>query len=101
MYSRRYLKKNRLGREPLSKYLGIANAMPGLIFVQGTFWGLISSVRPDVWESYYWTEFWVSKWVGLDNKVASNCFKRTLNSPRAYTLEGTFTEFTVFDYRAF
>ena len=36
--------------------------------------------------AYYWKEFCVSKWVGLDNKTPST------NSPWAYTWEGLLSE---------
>ena len=36
--------------------------------------------------AYYWKEFCVSKWVGLDNKTAST------NSPWAYIREGLLSE---------
>ena len=36
--------------------------------------------------AYYWKEFWVSKWVKLDNKTAST------NIPWAYIWEGLLSE---------
>ena len=36
--------------------------------------------------AYYWKEFYFSKWLGLDNKIAST------NSPWAYIWEGLLSE---------
>ena len=46
--------------------------------------------------AYYWKEFCVSKWVGLDNKKAWNITKRaktaSTNSPWAYIRKGLLSE---------
>ena len=47
--------------------------------------------------AYYWKEFCVSKWVGLDNKNSLKHYKNNLrqlalNSPWAYTQEGLLLE---------
>ena len=53
--------------EPL-KYRKIPIISPGLIFVQKAFLlGLVSG-EFIFGGGYYWMEFCVSKWVGLDNK---------------------------------
>ena len=41
---------------------------PELIFVQKAFLLGLFSGEPTFGEAYYWREFCVSKWVGLDNK---------------------------------
>ena len=59
---------------------------PGLIFVQkAVLLGLFSG-ELILGGAYYWKEFCVSKWVGLDNKTAST------NSPWAYIWEGLLSE---------
>ena len=58
----------------------------GLIFVQkAVFLGLFLG-ELIFGGAYYWKEFCVSKWVGLDNKTAST------NSPWAYICEGLSSE---------
>ena len=59
---------------------------PGLIFVQkavllGLFLGELIFGR-----AYYWKEFCISNWVGLDNKTAGT------NSPWGYIWEGLLSE---------
>ena len=59
---------------------------PGLIFVQkAVLLGLFSG-ELIFGGAYYWKEFCVSNWVGLDNKTAST------NSPWAYIWEGLLSE---------
>ena len=62
---------------------------PGLIFVQkAVLLGLFS--RELIFgEAYYWKEFCISKWVGLDNK---NSLKQLaiVNNPWPYVREGFF-----------
>ena len=50
---------------------------PGLIFVQKALLVGLCSGELIFGGAYYWTEFYVSKWVGLDNK---NNLKHTDNS---------------------
>ena len=54
-------------------YRKIPIISPGLIFVQKVFFlvGLFSG-ELIFGGAYYWKEFCVSKWVGLDNKTALN-----------------------------
>ena len=59
---------------------------PGLIFVQKAFKLGLFSGELIFGGAYYWKEFCVSKWVGLDNKTAST------NSPSAYIWEGLLSE---------
>ena len=63
---------------------------PGLIFVENAvFVGLIFG------GAYYWKEFYISKWVGLENKHSLKHYKNSLkqlktantNSPWAYVRE--------------
>ena len=53
----------------LTRYRKIPIISPGLIFVQKAFLvGLFSGELIFGGAQYYWKEFRVSKWVGLDNK---------------------------------
>ena len=52
-----------------------------MLFCWGYFRGSLFSKG-----AYYWKEFYVSKWVKLDNKTAST------NSPWAYIWEGLLSE---------
>ena len=59
---------------------------PGLIFVEeAVLLGLFSG-KLIFGGAYYWKEFCISKWVGLDNKTAST------NSPWDYIWEGLLWE---------
>ena len=70
----------------LSNYRKIPIISPGLIFVQKAFLLVLFSGEPIFGGAYYWKEFCVSKWVGLDNKTANT------NSPRAYIWEALLSE---------
>ena len=59
---------------------------PGLVFVQKALLLGLFSGELIFGGAYYWKEFCVSKWVGLDNKTAST------NSPWAYIWEGLLSE---------
>ena len=84
------------------KYRKIPIISPGLIFVQKAF-------LLDLWSgelifefggAYYWREFCVSKWVGLDNKNSFKHYENSLeqletastNSPLAYIQGGLLSE---------
>ena len=43
---------------------------PGLIFVKKASMVRLFSGELIFKGAYYWREFWVSKWVGLDNKMS-------------------------------
>ena len=62
----------RLGREMSeihrSEYREIPIISPGLMFVQKTFLRGLFSGELIFGGAYYWKEFCVSKWVGLDDK---------------------------------
>ena len=73
------------------KYCKILIISPGLMFVQkafllGSFWGELIFGG-----AYYWKEFCISRWVGLDNKNSLKHFENSLkqlktastSSPRA------------------
>ena len=73
---------------------------PGLIFVQkAVLLGLFSGGLI-FGGAYYWKEFFVSKWVGLDNKNSLKRYENSLkqlktastNSPWAYIREGLVSE---------
>ena len=69
-----------------TKYRKIPIISPGLIFVQkAVLLGLFSG-ELIFGGAYYWREFCVSKWVGLDNKTANT------NGPWAYTWVGLISE---------
>ena len=53
---------------PLYKYRKILIISPGLIFVQKAFLVGLFSGELIFGGAYYWREFYISKWVGLDNK---------------------------------
>ena len=53
---------------PTNIYRKISIISPGLIFVQMTFLLGLFSGELIFRGAYYWKEFCVSKWVGLDNK---------------------------------
>ena len=92
MYSDDKLNDSCCAKRILKRYREIRIISPGLIFVQkavllGSFAGELIFGR-----AYYWKEFCVSKWVGLDNKNSlkpyENCLKHlktaSTNSPWAY-----------------
>ena len=73
------------------KYLKIPIISPGLIFVQkavllGLFLGELIFGG-----AYYWKEFCVSKWVGLDNKTATTSCKivETLSVKNDFFMKNT------------
>ena len=71
-------------------YRKIPIISPGLIFVQKALVLGLFSGELIFGGAYYWKEFCVSKWVGLDNK---NSLKTaTTNSPWAYLREGLLSE---------
>ena len=69
---------------------------PGLIFVQKAFLLGLFSGELIFGGAYYWKEFCVSKWVGLDNKNSVKHYENSLKtiktsnpiSPWAYIREG-------------
>ena len=63
-------------------YRKIPIISPGLIFVQKAVLLSLFSGELIFGGAYYWKEFCISKWVGLDNKTAST------NSLRGYNWEG-------------
>ena len=68
------------------QYRKIPIISPGLIFVQkAVFMGLFSG-ELIFGGAYYWKVFCVSKWVGLDDKIAGT------NSRWTYILEGLLAE---------
>ena len=83
-----------------SRYRKIPIISPGLIFVQkAVFLGLFSG-ELIFGGAYYWKEFCVSNWVGLENKNSLKHYENSLkqlktastNSPRAYIWEGVLSE---------
>ena len=50
------------------KYCKIPIISPGLIFAQKTFFVGLFLGKLIIGGAYYWREFCISKWVGLDNK---------------------------------
>ena len=82
------------------KYRKIPIISPGLIFVQKAFLVGVFSGGLIFGGAYYWKEFCVSKWVGLDNKNSLKHYKNSLkqlkiaitNSPWAYIREGLLSE---------
>ena len=76
-----------LNSEVLISYRKIPIISPGLIFVQKAFFLGLFSGELIFGGAYYWKEFCVSKWVGLDNK---NSLKHYENSLKllALTLHG-------------
>ena len=73
---------------------------PGLIFVQTAFLRGLFSRELIFGGAYYWKEFCVSNWVGLDNKNSLKHYENSLkqlntastNSPWANILEGLLSE---------
>ena len=55
-------------RNKPSLYRKIPIIIPGLIFVQKSFLLGLFSGEPILGGAYYWKEFCVSKWIGLDSK---------------------------------
>ena len=85
-----------------ASYRKVSIVSPGLIFVQkAVLLGLVLG-ELIIREAYYWKEFCVSKWVGLDNKnslkhlVYENSLKHlktdSTNSRWAYIREGLLPE---------
>ena len=76
-----------LGFLSSSNYRKIPIISPGLIFFQKAFLLGLFSGELIFGRAYYWMEFCVSKWVGLDNK---NCLKHYENSLKqlALTIHG-------------
>ena len=81
-------------------YRKIPIISPGIIFVQKVFLlGLFSGELING-GAYYWKEFCVSKWVGLDNKNSLKHYENSLkqlktanrNRPWAYIREGILSE---------
>ena len=64
------------------KYRKIPIISPGLIFVQKAF--LLGSFSGELifGGAYYWKEFCVSKWVGLDNKNSLKHYENSLKQLR-------------------
>ena len=60
-----------------TKFRKIPIISPGLIFVQKAFLLGLFSGEPIFGGAYYWREFYVSKWVGLDDE---NSLKHYANS---------------------
>ena len=73
-------------RSSTSVYRKIPIISPGLIFVQKAFLLGLFSGELIFGGAYYWNEFCVLKWFGLDNKTAST------NSLWAYIWEGLLSE---------
>ena len=71
---------------PFSKYLKIPIISPGRIFVQKAVLLGLCLGELIFGGAYYGKEFFVSKWVGLDNKMVSS------NSLWAYIWEGLLSE---------
>ena len=84
----------------LSEYRKIPIISPGLLFVQKAFLLGLFSGELIFGGAYYWKEFCVSKWVGLDNKNSVNHHENSLNqlktastnSPWTYIREGLLSE---------
>ena len=61
-----------------NEYHKIPIISPGLIFVQKAFLLGLFSGELSFGGAYYWREFCVSKWVGLDNKNRLKHYENTL-----------------------
>ena len=74
-------------------YRKIPMISPGLIFVQKAFLLGLFFGQLIFGGAYYWKEFCVSKWVGLNNKNSLKQHKTvSTNSPWAYIREGLLSE---------
>ena len=81
-------------------YRKIPIISPGPIFVQKAFLVCLFSGELIFGGAYYWKEFCVSKWVGLDNKNGLKHYENSLkqlktastNSPWPYIREGLLSE---------
>ena len=76
----------------------VAIISPGLTFVRKAFLLGLFSEELIFGGAYYWREFCVSKWVGLDNK---NSLKHYENSLKQLTTASTNTPWTLTCDRAF
>ena len=82
------------------KYRKIPIISPGPIFVQKAFLMALFSGELIFGAAYYWKAFYVSEWVGLDNKNSlkhyGNSLKQiktaSINSPWAYIRKGALSE---------
>ena len=82
------------------RYRKIPLISPGLIFVQKAFLLDLFLGELIFGGAYYWNEFCVSKWVGLDNKNSLKHYENSLeqlktastNSPWTYIRKGLLSE---------
>ena len=82
------------------QYRKIPIINPGLIYVQKAFLLGLFSGELIFGGAYYWKEFCISKWVGLDNKNSLKHYENSLkqlktasaDSPWAYIWEGLLSE---------
>ena len=77
----------RVGHRLYPTYHKIPIISPGLIFVQKAFLLGLFSGELIFGGAYYWTEFCVSKWVGLDTKNSLKHYENSLKQ-QALTVHG-------------